>query len=66
LWVITLHKLILVDEIAPQNHSCGVVVPPQTHSSSGNGRKHEMQMEIKMREILFFLFLMNLRQEKEY
>ena len=32
LWVITLHKIILVSDDASQNHSCGVVVPPQIRS----------------------------------
>jgi len=35
LWVITLHKIVLVGDDAPQNRSCGVVVPPQTRSCEG-------------------------------
>ena len=43
-------------ENAPQNHSCRVVVPPQTRFFSEIGRKHEMQMKWKMREIYIFYF----------
>jgi hypothetical protein len=66
LWMRELHKIVLVGQNAPQNHSCGVLVPPQTCSCSGNGRKSETQMEMKMREIyIYFLFLMNLEQGYE-
>jgi len=53
-----------VGESAPQNRSCGVVVPPQTRSCSDKERKHEHQRKGEMQK-LFFLFLMDLKQEKE-
>jgi hypothetical protein len=57
LWVMTLYKIDLVGDTAPQNHFCRVVVPPQTHSCSRNGKKYEMQLKQRMREIFFSFFV---------
>ena len=61
--MITRHKIVLVGESAPQNRSCGVVVPPQTRSCSGIERKHEHEREGK--SINYFFLFMNLKQEQE-
>ena len=67
LWVITLHKIVLVGDDAPQNHSCGVVVPPQTRSYEEEkvNTKCKCDANENAKEgILFLLFVMNLERNK--
>ena len=54
--MITRHKIVLVGESAPQNRSCGVVVPPQTRSCSGIERKHEHEREGKSINYFFSFY----------
>ena len=68
LWVITLHKIVLIGDDAPQNRSCGVVVPPQTRSCKEKKVnvkcKRDANENAKEGNIFFLLFLMNLERNK--
>ena len=67
LWVITLHKIVLAGDDAPQNHSCGVVLPPQQHSCKEkkvNTKCKWNTNEDAKEGNIFLLFLMNLERNK--
>ena len=67
LWVITLHKIILVGDDALQNRSCGIVVPPQTRSCKEKKVNTKWKWDANENakgENLFLLFLMNLERNK--
>ena len=56
--MITLHKIVLVGDDAPQNRSCGVVEPPQTRSCEEKKVNTKCKWDVRMqkREIFFFFF----------
>ena len=67
LWVITLHKIVLIGDDAPQNRSCGVVVPPQTRSCKEkkvNTKCKGNASEDAKGGNIFLLFLRNLKRDK--
>ena len=56
LWVITLHKIVLVGDDVPQNRSCGVVVPPQTRSCKEKKVKTKCKCGCKARKYFSSFF----------
>ena len=66
--MITLHKIVLVGGDAPQNHSCGVVVPPQIRSCKekkvNTKCKWNANEDAREGNIFLLFFLMNLERNK--